>query len=203
MNFFKIILFITCLLSTYALDADEVMSDINTSKIFPRVINFTYDKTDYKLEGTGVTTYTKFFINVYSVAQYLQNPVYGARDYLYRESLDEKRAKALIFIYVIDMTSEDAQKNIRDEFKKSLKKDEYESLKEQIDKFVAYFDNNITTNEQVILIWLPDGTLLTSIGEQRKSAIQNPTFAKALWNIWLGPKAIVNRTYLIQNYKTD
>ncbi|MEZ4762092.1 MAG: hypothetical protein R3C26_02445 [Calditrichia bacterium] len=51
--------------------------------------------------------------------------------------------------------------------------------------------------------WLPGGVLLTTINGVEKPAITNAVLACALWSVWLGEDAIVDREKLVSRIKIN
>lgn len=161
------------------------ITDKATGVSFPSEVSYSFDGNDYDLKATGVATRKKFFVKVYSVAHYLQD---GASA---NQILDDSTAKQLTIKSVYNASAKKVQNGYRDSFHKAFSDAEYAKNQKDIDKFVSFF-GDMKKGDEVVIRWIPGGNVETLINGKDVGTIQNKVFAKGLWNIWFGPKSIVN-----------
>jgi hypothetical protein len=198
-----ILLAVWVLAGMASLNAQEMVTDSGSGRSFPKQITFKAKDIEYVLELTGTTTRIQYFMNIYAIAHYLQDPVKGPKDTVYEEIFQDRQAKELFLVWTIDVDQEDVKEGLWESFLHSSTANEIDAVRDQIGQFLGYFESDIKTNDQVIVRWLPEGVVLTEINGKRMQPIRSLPFARALWNIWLGPKSVVNRSYLIRFIKTD
>jgi hypothetical protein len=68
---------------------------------------------------------------------------------------------------------------------------------------LSYYSTEIKENDQLILRWLPGGTVVAIIEDKPHTPITNPTFARVLWTIWFGPDSIVDPEELVALYAKE
>lgn len=197
-----------CTVSAWAADAatknapttssEASVEETSTKTKFPAVITAQHDGKDYTMNITGTATRSKFFVNVYAVASYVQDPVKGKKEAIFDELLSDSKAKALQFNWVHDADQQKVRDGFIESFKKVLSEKDYAALKPQIDQFVSFYPD-IKVGDKQSLRWFPDGSVDVEINGVNKGTIKNPAFAQALWSIWLGPKSVVSRNKLVNH----
>jgi hypothetical protein len=178
--------------------ANSAMVDRATGSSFPDNVRFIYNNVDYSLQGTGVATRKKFFVNVYSVAHYIE----GGRQLKYssdiwRQIFSDDKAKQLTLIWARNVDAAVVQEGYTETLKKILSPVEYRKFREQIDAFLSLAGKNVRSHDRHILRWIPGGILEIEINGEKVGTIQDTEFLEAVWKIWLGPKSVVNRNQLI------
>lgn len=176
---------------------DGTVQDSSSKIKFPQQMTTQHDGTSYTLQLTGTATRSKFFVNVYAVAHYMQDPSKGKKDAVFDEILDAKKAKALVFEWVHDASQQKVKDGLIESFRKTLSEKEYATFTPQIDQFIGYYAANMKPGDKQALRWFPDGTLEVEYNGQVKGTIKDPAFAKAVWNVWIGPKSVVSRSKLV------
>lgn len=184
------------LLLTPFLGAEIV--DPSTGASFPDQVNINYKNKEHILKATGVATRKKFFVRVYSIAHYIEDPKeLPSGTQKFEAVLKSNKPKQFISKWERDVSEKRVIDAYKDSFQKTLSSSGYNNLKSEIDTYLSYFGS---TNKGDIhtLTWLPDGTVTVQINGVEKGVIQNPQFAEALWSIWIGPKSVVSRNELIK-----
>ncbi|MCB1112152.1 MAG: chalcone isomerase family protein [Chlamydiia bacterium] len=176
---------------------EAVITDSATNTEFPSQVDVSIEGDNLELEATGVATRKKFFVKVYSVAHYMQNPVKGSLDQVLAEVFDASKAKQLTLKWLRNVDSKTIQKGYHDAFSKILGADELKAKSDQIAKFVGFFDQDAKVDDIHIFRWLPGGIIEIEINGQSKGQIKEDGFAADVWNIWLGPKSVVPRENLV------
>lgn len=182
-------------LALFASVAAENMVDKNTGEEFPKEVTFTQNGKTYNLTGTGVATRKKFFVKVYSIASYIQNGAKAGSD-KYATLLQDDLAKQLTLKWVHVADAKRVVEGYNESFKNVLSDADFSRLKGEIDHFVQFFNHDIREGEEQVLRWLPGGDVEVLINGKSLGHIQDPAFAKGLWNIWFGPKSVVDRNQL-------
>ncbi|MFQ5583006.1 MAG: chalcone isomerase family protein [Calditrichia bacterium] len=198
MKYFLAIVLFVLLVVPQLLAQDDMVKESSSGKLFPKIVTFTYDSVDYKLDITGTAIRKKFVFKVYGMAHYMQDPPHGSKEEVFNAILNEDKAKQITMDFSRGVGSGKIQGAYRDGFEKNATEEELKSIQSSIDQFVGYFDKDVKENETYVLRWLPGGTVITIVQGEEKPAIKDATFAKVLWKIWLGKKSIVKRDKLVQ-----
>lgn len=183
------------LLVTLNLSAENPILDSATGVSFPSEVTFDFNGKTYHLEATGVATRKKLFIKVYSIAHYLQDGGDIAA------ILQDNKAKQFTIKWVYDVSVEKIQNAYQEAFQNIFSAEEQAGLQPEINQFLSYFNHAAKKGDEYILRWIPGGTTEVIINGEKKGSIVNPTFAKGVWNIWFGPKSVVNVDNLTSNLR--
>jgi hypothetical protein len=125
----------------------------------------------------------------------------GAGGDFFSQILDSKKAKQLTMVYVRNIEKERIIDGYRESFKKILGSEEAGKMQDKINSFLAFFDQNIKSNDQNVLRWLPDGTVEVYYNGQMKGKVKDEQFGRSLWSIWFGKNSVVNRNQLVSLLK--
>lgn len=191
---FKLFSFLA-LCCAFTLNAENEISDKATGEVFPAEISFNYQGKDYQLEATGVATRKKFFIKVYSVAHYLQKGAATGKDKL-QEIMSDANAKQLTIKWVRAVSAAKIQDGYEESFKTAIP-DPDTQLQTAIKTYIAFFKQDAEKGDEHVIRWIPGGIIEVQIKGKTVGTLTNPEFAKGLWNIWFGPKSVVNRDNLM------
>lgn len=179
------------------LSSEETIADKSTGKTFPVNVSFSHGGKEWNLTATGVSTRTKFFVKVYSVASYIQDGADLNKNNVFNQALNDNLAKQLTLIWVRDVDSKTIKDGYQDTFKKVFSQTQQQALQSQEEQFLGFFNENASVNDKHVLRWIPGGTIEVEINGVKKGEVQSPEFARAVWGIWLGPKSVVNRAQLV------
>jgi hypothetical protein len=188
------------LFCAFNLHAENEVSDKATGEVFPAEISFDYQGKDYQLEATGVSTRKKFIFKVYSVAHYLQKGAATGNDKL-QEIMSGANAKQLTLKWVRAAPAAKVQEGYEESFKTAIPDPAYTQLQSAIKTYVAFFNQDVEKGDEHVIRWIPGGIIEVLIKGKTVGTITDPEFAKGLWNIWFGPKSVVNRDSLISLMK--
>lgn len=181
-------------LSINHLNGIEKLEDPSTQLSFPRQIKL---PSGVILEATGVATRYKFMVKVYSIAHYLQDPHSGTIQEALKQVFDDNKIKQFTMHWVRDVDLRKIRETFWESFERVLIEEDYDKLSKEIDQFVNLYDRDALKNSVHELRWLPEGVIELYIEGQLKGSIKSLSFAKALWDIWLGPKSVVDRDKLV------
>lgn len=188
------------LFCAFTLYAENEVSDKATGAVFPAEISFDYEGKNYQLEATGVSTRKKLIVKVYSVAHYLQKGVVAGKDKL-QEIMNDANAKQLTIKWVRDVPASKVQEGYEESLKTAIPVPAYTQLQTPIKSYVSFFNQDVSKGDEHVIRWIPGGIIEVQIKGKTVGTITNPEFAKGLWNIWFGPKSVVNRDGLISLMK--
>ncbi len=184
-----------CAFNLYA----EDIKDSSTGETFPREVSFDLGGKNYNLQATGVATRKKLIATVYSVASYVQDASTLGSD-KFAAILSNDRAKQLTLKWVRDVDSAKIQEGFKDSLKTSFGEEGYKAHEADINKFLGFFNHNVTKGEEQI-IRSANGTVEVLIGGNKVGEVSNPEVAQGIWKIWFGDKAVVDRNNLVSLVK--
>jgi len=165
-------IFAICLLGSSALHAKD-----NATVKFPKTLKA--GETVLTLKGVGERS--KFFVDVYLGALYLSGKSTGAKALV--KASEAMAIRLLITSNLI--TSEKMAEATREGFEKSTD-GSVASIKVQVDKFIAVFQESIEKNDVYNIVYQPAEGVLVYKNDQFKIKIKGLEFKEALFGIWLG-----------------
>jgi len=177
--------------------SQQTVTEPSTGKTFPKEVTFKRGESSYMATLTGVAVRKKLIFKVYGMAHYMQDPIKGSKNDVFKSILTDGRAKQIDMIFVRDVDLGKIQEAYRDGFKNNSTADELRTIDQQIKTFLGFFTKDVKENDEFILRWLPGGTIVAVVQGEEKPAITDLTFAKVLWTIWFGEDSIVDREDLI------
>lgn len=180
-----------------SLCAEGEIRDPSTGVTFPATVNFQHEGKDYILKATGAATRKKFFVKVYSVANYVQDGVESLKGDKFQDILQSNKAKQLTLKWVHEASAEKIQDGYRESFNNTLADAQKGQLQNDINTFVSFFNTEAKKGDEHILRWVPPAYVEVVINGNKAGSINNPEFAKALWSLWFGPKSVVDREKLL------
>lgn len=170
---------------------------------FLKNIHLTHNNNNLELFLTGSTIRQKFFLDIYSMAHYVeQKPAILDRN-IYRNILQHSGTKQISMVFLRKLSSDQIQKALIEGIKLNTTEDEYLQVQPQVKEFMQAIYKDVNKNDSFIIRWFPDDTLISFFNGKQVSAINNELFAKTLWSIWLSDQSIVNREALIDKLLTS
>ena len=194
---------LTFILKSIILCFSLISSSHASNNNFSKNINFTYNNKQLDLSLTGETIRQKFFLDIYSMAHYVEQKPTILDNNIYNDILLSSGAKQISMIFLRDLSSDQIQKSLIEGIKLNSTQDEYLIIQPQVKEFMQAIYKDVEQNDSFIIRWLPDGTLVSVFKGKQVCAIKNALFAKTLWSIWLGDQSIVNREALIDKLLTS
>lgn len=188
-------------LSSLCLFADANITDSNTGITFPSEVSFKSNGKDYKLQATGVSTRRKFFVKVYSVASYLQDAAQAKGGDKFEQIMQPDKAKQLTLKWVHEASVGKIQEGYHESFRSALPEDQYAQQKNDIEKYISFFNVDVKVGDEQVIRWLPGGVVEVLFNGKSAGTLTNPEFAKTLWSIWFGPNSVVKRDELVSLMK--
>ena len=183
--------------------AQEKVTEPSTGKAFPATVKYSSGGTDYTMSLTGTTVRKKFVFKVYAMAHYMQDPPRTSKEEVYKAILADGKAKQITMEFVRDVDPDKIKEAYTDGFKENSTSEEWKSLQGTVEKFVGYFSREVKENDQLVLRWLPGGTIVATVVGEEKPPISDPLFARVLWTIWFGKDSIVDPDELIARIATN
>ncbi len=188
---------LTCILLVSS-RAQNTVKEPSTEKMFPVQVTINYEGKSYEVMLTGTAVRKKFFIKVYGIAHYTQDPVMGKEDDVLAAMLVDGKARQITMEFVRDVDVAKIQDAYRDGFKENATAAESKEIAPMVEKFLGYFAKDVKEDDRFVLQWLPGGTILAQTQGTDHPAIMNTTFARVLWSIWMGENSIVDRDDLVE-----
>jgi len=167
---------------------------------FSKNIDFVHDKDNLALILTGSTIRKKYFLDIYSMAHYVEKKPTALDDNIYKNIMQSAGAKQISMVFMRDLSSDQIQKSLIEGIQLNTTENEYIEIKPQVTEFIASIYNDVQQNDKFIIRWLADGTLVSLFKGKTVSTIKNELFAKTVWSIWFGDKSIVDRDALISQF---
>ncbi|ADI38611.1 chalcone isomerase family protein [Waddlia chondrophila] len=181
--------------------ANAAITDKSTGESFPDTETVKFNEKNHRLEATGISTRKKFFVKVYSVAHYMEDPQKGEGNAAFDAILNSDKPKQLFLKWVRSVSGKKVQDGYKESFDKVANREQRRDLQVDIDKYMSFFSRGVSEGDTHQLSWLPDGTIEVVINGNQVGIISNRDFAKTLWSIWFGPKSVVNRNDLISRIR--
>jgi chalcone isomerase-like protein len=195
-------LFFALISSSYAADQH---GKIQEQVQFPQNVVVDYNDQQTGLTLTGLTVRKKFFLKIYSMAHYVeQKPGTSvAGDEIYQYILQQFGAKQISMVFLRALTAEQIQKSLISGIKLNTSEDEYLQILPQVETFMAAIYEDVKENDEFIIRWFPDGTMVSLFQGEQISSIKDEQFAKTLWSIWFGEHSVVDRDSLVKQLITS
>jgi hypothetical protein len=179
---------------------EETVQDNITGISFPKKISFDHEGKNYSLDVTGIATRTKLIVKVYSIAHYME-PMSNekAKGDIFEQILDSKKAKQFTTVWLRNIEADKIISGYIESFEKVLGPNT-SSMQKQIDQYLSFF-GGVHANDQHIIRWIPDGSIVVYINKEKKGVIKDEKFARVLWSVWFGKNSVVKRDNLVSFLK--
>ena len=164
---------------------------------FPSEISFEAEGKKYDLQLTGTSLRKKFGFKVYRVAHYREKGTPQTDGDKFQHVLNDDKAKELYIKWIHAASSKQMHDGYIDSFKNTLSPADYEQLNPKIQQYLSFFNEPIQKGDIMVIRWIPGGKIQLLLNDKEKGNLTDPTFAKALWNLWFGEKSVVNREELL------
>ncbi len=186
--------------------ADVRFSETKSEDTFPTRVAIEYNNEQRNLFLTGSTIRRKFFLKIYAMAHYLERKP-GISDVsdeqIYENILEDNSTKQISMIFLRALTAKQIQNSLISGIKLNTNEEQYLQITPQLEEFIQPINGDVIENDEFIIRWLPDGTLVSIFQGEEISAIKNNGFARALWSIWFGNESVVDRKSLIKELLTS
>lgn len=193
-------LFVSLSLFSAGLFAEGEIKDSQTGETFPSTVSFEHDGKTIELQATGVSTRKKLMFKVYSVASYLEGGLSKDAANRVQTMLDSDKPKQLTLKWVRGVEAPKLVEGYRESFKIAAE-DQEAALSKEINQYISFFNHEVTKGEEQVIRELPGGVVEVYINGKKAGSIQSAAFAKVLWKIWFGKKAVVNSEQLVSIVK--
>lgn len=167
-----------------------------------------YNDKHLDLSLTGLTIRRKLFLKIYSMAHYIElspgmiNPGVSDNE-IYQTILQNNVAKQVSMVFLRSLKASQIKDSLLSGIKTNSSEDEYQQILPDVEKFQQAISSDVEKDDEFVIRWLPDGTLVSLFQGKEISAIRNDRFARVLWSIWFSEKSVVNRKSLIEKLLTS
>jgi hypothetical protein len=185
--------------------AGDAGSEAEKKNIFPQNVVIEYNNEKLNLTRTGLTVRKKFFLKIYSMAHYVEHkpePLLEG-DEIYEFILQQIGAKQISMIFLRSLKAEQIQESLLSGIKLNTNEDEYLQILPNVEIFMRAIHADVKENDEFILRWLADGTIISLFQGKEISSIKDENFARALWSIWFSDYSVVNRDLLVKELLTS
>ncbi len=167
----------------------------------------TLDGKSYFLTGVGHRSYMGF--SVYGMAMYVDDSLarrafpkllaqaggselqqLRARDLAQNFVVLGEFGKAAILRFSRKLSAKQIADSYRDLLKENLKESTAPALRQNTQQFLALFNRDVATNDEMIIATSGDGLISVTTNSVRVDGPRDPTLCIDLWNMWLGSKPI-------------
>jgi hypothetical protein len=191
-----LVAFSAVIFSTTVMSAEETFQDASSKTVFPKEVSFDIGGTKHTLQATGASTRVKFFVKVYALASYVENPVKTNVDALVNQILDGNPARQFTLHWLRDVEAEKIKSGFIEGLQKMVSPEQFTAFNDATTKYLSVYDNGVKNDDVIILRWLPDGTLLVMKNDKVTAEIKDNAFARAVWYMSVGPNSVVKRNEL-------
>jgi hypothetical protein len=172
---------------------------------FSQSVFIEYNNEKLDLSLTGETIRKKFFLKIYSMAHYVQQKPNAQlkNKGVYQYILQQHGAKQISMIFLRALKAKQIQKSLLAGIKLNTNEDEFSQILPQVEAFMRAINEDVKENDEFILRWLPDGTMVSLFQGKQISSIKGENFAKTIWSIWFGESSVIDRDLLIKELLTS
>jgi hypothetical protein len=175
------------LIVTVAVTAAEQVGVAGSSaKYDVNIVTQVGDK-ETRLVLTGTALRRKFFVNVYTVASYLQE---GRKVRSAEELAAADYAKQLHVTLERDVSGKDIFDAFREGVLANHPKDDFSGELQALSEFLKM--HSVKQGEHVFLTHIPGVGLAINIADKAECRIENVAFARAIWDIYFGAHNLGN-----------
>ncbi len=197
-----VVVFLACLSLVHA-GANSLEEKNDNS--FPKNVVIEYNDEKLDLVRTGQTIRKKFFLKIYSMAHYAQKKPDNSLEKgdIFQYILQQYGAKQISMVFLRSLKAEQIQESLISGIKLNTNEEEYSKILLQIETFMRAIHEDVKENDEFILRWLPDGTIVSLFQGKEISSIKGENFARTLWSIWFSDYSVVDRDMLIKELLTS
>lgn len=170
---------------------------------FSETVVFEHQGNVRELFITGETIRTKFFLDIYAIAHYLEAAPELDKNNFYREVLESTAAKQISMVFMRALNAEQIKESLLQGLKRNSDSDLFKSIESHVDEFIRPITTDVDKNDEFIIRWLPGGTTVSYFQGNEISSIKSEKFAKTLWSIWFSKHSVVDRKKLVQRLTTS
>ena len=180
--------------------ADKV--DAGTYR-FPEHVVINYKNQELNLSLTGLTMRKMLFMDIYSVAHYIDKLPASSVNELYRYILEPAHTKQISMVFQRELSAIQIKNSLLKSIKRNTDAQEFLAMQADVEKFMAAIYDNVKKNDEFTLRWFPDGTMVSLFEGDEISSINNEALARTMWSIWFGEKSVVDRKSLVTQMLTS
>ncbi len=178
-----------------AADTDTIEQ---SGRHFAKTVTVSDGTTEWTLHATGKATRKKLVIKVYAMVHYMDVAEFPSRSDAIAAALDGTHARRIEMEFVRGVGVDKVTHAYRAAFEKHTSSSEYKEIRPLVDQFIGYHTKDVADGDRFAFTAFPGGRVQFTIQGEEKPAIENQTFARALWAIWLGKGSVVKAKDLVK-----
>jgi hypothetical protein len=168
----------------------ETFVDPSTDVVFPKSVTIAAaDGRTIELVAAGSGVRKKFIVKVYAAALWYDRAAPLATRPVDNLALDDI-ARRLVLSFRRDVGGDKIVEAFREGFDKTWKAKPGPDLATDLDEFLAWFDGGMKEGDTIELTYIPGEGLYTVVAGRAHPVVRNPSIARSLWSIWLGPEPV-------------
>ncbi len=181
----------------YPADADESRQQAKGNSAFSDSLRIVYDHQPRTLHQTGQAVRKILLMDVYTMAHYLETDTLNRDESIYQAMVESGGVKQVTMIFSRALRAEQIQKSLRSGISSNSSHESYQRMRPDIEAFMNAINNDVNQGDEFGLRWYPDGTMASFFQGKCVISIKNNDLAKAMWAMWFGERAVVDRRKLV------
>ena len=137
------------------------------------------------------------------MAHYVEEFPADKDDDIYKQILKQPSTKQISMVFMRSLTAKQIQQSLLTGLKANCSKQQFDEIQVDIDAFMQAISEDVDKNDNFVIRWHPDGTMISRFQGRQISAIKNDIFARTLWSIWFGSESVVDRESLVEQMLTS
>ena len=143
-------------------------------------------------QKTGESIRRAYFVQVYRIAHYADKKSGESN------ILDYQGHKAVSMVFMRKINGPRIQAEVKKAIRDRISPDEWIAVKDSASIFCEPFSTGaVKKGDEYSVVWFPDGRVVNKFNGKEIGGIQDQRFARALWNIWVGEKSLVDAEDLL------
>jgi len=183
--------------------ADDSRQQANDDSAFSQSLRIEYDHRPRTLLLTGQAVRKILFMEIYTMAHYLEADTLEAGESVYQAMLESPGVKQVTMIFSRALRADQIQKSLLSGIKSNSSNESYQQMQPDIRAFMDAIGDDVDQGDEFGLRWYPDGTMEAFFQGDSIISIKNNELAKTMWTMWFGERAVVDRKTLVDRLVTN
>ncbi len=164
---------------------------------FPAHVSFEHEGRPYELHVTGLAVRRFAIFKVYEMAHYTDAPAGLSGAALLEAVLSDRVAKQVTMQFTRDIGGERISKALVRSVERNADQETLRDAAPAMSMFADAVREDVRSGQRFTVRWLPGGITLCVLDGKQVLALRDRAFARALWSMWFGDHAVVDRDALL------